>query len=126
LVLVFLQKLSADVYQRTPLAVVVEGSVTEVTSMHVEITADVVTPTDEMTSMSVQTSDATTSLADVAVSTTTVPRSSASKTIVPSMIHATSRPDLNKELLSHPRFLASASSSQDFHDSHRVDSLLTQ
>jgi hypothetical protein len=114
------------VYQLTPLVVVVEDSVTEVTSTTVETIADVVTSTDEMTSMSVQILGAMTFLAGVVVSTTTVPLNSASKTIVPSTIHVTSRPDLSKELLSRLRYLDSDSSSQGFHDSHRDDALSTQ
>jgi hypothetical protein len=117
------------VYQLTPLAVVVEVSATEVTStMHVEIMADVVTSTHETNSMSVQTLDATTSQAMVGavVLTTTVRSSSASKTIVPSMTHVTSRLDLSKALPSHLPSQALDSNSQGSHDSHRGNSHLTQ
>lgn len=109
-----------------PLVVVVGGSVIEVTSMPVETMADVVISTDEMTSVNVQISDATISLAGVVVSTTTVQPSFASKIIVPSTTHDTFRPGLSKVLLSHLQFPASGSSCQGFHDSHRDDLLSTQ
>jgi hypothetical protein len=108
--------------------VVAGGSATEVISTPVEIMADVVTSTHEMTSMSAQTSGATTSLAmaGAVVLKMAVQQSFSSKIIVPSMILATSRLDLNKVLPSHLQSQVSDSSSQGSHDSHRGNSFLSQ
>lgn len=104
------------VYQPTFHAVGVEALADVEISVHAEITADVVIPTDVITSMNVQTLGATTLVADVADSTTMVQPSSASMTTVLPMIPATSPLDLSKVLPSHLQCLASASSFQGSHD----------
>jgi hypothetical protein len=103
--------------------VVAEGSATEVISTPVEIMADVVTSTHEMTSMSAQISLA---IAGAVVLKMAVRQSFSNKIIVPSMILATSRLDLSKVLLSHLQSQVSDSSSQGSHDSHRGNSSLPQ